>query len=173
MLPALVAAKASTPETLAMDEQMDGLVDALDNPMQEFVGSLQAESVAGDKDFDTTRVEVTTVSVIVGIIGVLLAIVIGVALSRSITGPLIKGVAMLKEMSLGHLGARLKLERRDEVETVDQRAGILIVKLKRPDIRHSALAQNLIEEGFELMLFKEEEINLETAFMHLTKGITS
>ena len=65
------------------------------------------------------------------------------------------------------------LERRDEVETVDQRAGILIVKLKRPDIRHSALAQNLIEEGFELMLFKEEEINLETAFMHLTKGITS
>ena len=65
------------------------------------------------------------------------------------------------------------LEGRDEVETVDQRAGILIVKLKRPDIRHSALAQNLIEEGFELMLFKEEEINLETAFMHLTKGITS
>jgi ABC-2 type transport system ATP-binding protein len=62
---------------------------------------------------------------------------------------------------------------REEVETVDLRGGVLIVKLKRPDIRHSALAQNLIEEGFELMLFKEEEINLETAFMHLTKGITS
>ena len=65
------------------------------------------------------------------------------------------------------------LQRRDEVETVDQRGGVLIVKLKRPDIRHSGLAQQLIEEGFELMLFKEEEINLETAFMHLTKGITS
>ena len=27
--------------------------------------------------------------------------------------------------------------------------------------------------GFELTMFKEDEINLETAFMHLTKGITS
>ena len=34
-------------------------------------------------------------------------------------------------------------------------------------------AQRLIENGFELTLFREDEINLETAFMHLTKGITS
>jgi ABC-2 type transport system ATP-binding protein len=65
------------------------------------------------------------------------------------------------------------LSKRDEVETVDQKGGVLVVKLKTPDMRHSFLAQHLIEEGFELILFKEEEINLETAFMHLTKGITS
>ena len=33
--------------------------------------------------------------------------------------------------------------------------------------------KSLIEQGYELTLFKEDEINLETAFMHLTKGITS
>ena len=31
----------------------------------------------------------------------------------------------------------------------------------------------LIEAGFRLKSFKEDEINLETAFMHLTKGITA
>ena len=31
----------------------------------------------------------------------------------------------------------------------------------------------LLEQGFDITLFKEDEINLETAFMHLTKGITS
>ena len=34
-------------------------------------------------------------------------------------------------------------------------------------------ANRLVEQGYELTLFKEDEINLETAFMHLTKGITS
>ena len=39
--------------------------------------------------------------------------------------------------------------------------------------QYSFLANRLIEQGYELTLFKEDEINLETAFMHLTKGITS
>ena len=34
-------------------------------------------------------------------------------------------------------------------------------------------ACRLIAEGYDLTMFKEDEINLETAFMHLTKGITS
>ena len=35
------------------------------------------------------------------------------------------------------------------------------------------LVPRLLEQGFDITLFKEDEINLETAFMHLTKGITS
>jgi ABC-2 type transport system ATP-binding protein len=35
------------------------------------------------------------------------------------------------------------------------------------------LATGLVEAGFKLSLFKEDELNLETAFMALTKGITS
>ena len=38
---------------------------------------------------------------------------------------------------------------------------------------YSELPSLLIQSGYKLTLFKEDEINLETAFMHLTKGITS
>jgi ABC-2 type transport system ATP-binding protein len=29
----------------------------------------------------------------------------------------------------------------------------------------------LIERGFRIEMFREEDVNLETAFMHLTKGL--
>jgi len=48
-----------------------------------------------------------------------------------------------------------------------------VVKLNEGVHEYGFLASRLINQGFELTLFKEDEINLETAFMHLTKGITS
>jgi len=65
------------------------------------------------------------------------------------------------------------LEAQPEVETVDEKNGVLIVKLNEGVHKYGFLANRLLEQGFELTLFKEDEINLETAFMHLTKGITS
>jgi ABC-2 type transport system ATP-binding protein len=65
------------------------------------------------------------------------------------------------------------LEGQPEVESVQDKNGILVVKLNEGVIQYSFLANRLIEQGYELTLFKEDEINLETAFMHLTKGITS
>ena len=65
------------------------------------------------------------------------------------------------------------LEAQPEVETVEPQNGVLIVKLRPGIHRYGFLANRLLENGFELTLFKEDEINLETAFMHLTKGITS
>ncbi|MCA1684782.1 MAG: multidrug ABC transporter ATP-binding protein, partial [Planctomycetia bacterium] len=65
------------------------------------------------------------------------------------------------------------LEGQPEVETVQDKNGVLIVKMNEGVTRYGFLANRLIEQGFELTLFKEDEINLETAFMHLTKGITS
>jgi ABC-2 type transport system ATP-binding protein len=65
------------------------------------------------------------------------------------------------------------LEAQPEVETVEDKNGVLIVKLNEGVVKYGFLANRLLEQGFELTLFKEDEINLETAFMHLTKGITS
>jgi ABC-2 type transport system ATP-binding protein len=65
------------------------------------------------------------------------------------------------------------LESQPEVETVHDKNGVLIVKLNEGVNQYGFLANRLIQQGFELTLFKEDEINLETAFMHLTKGITS
>ena len=36
---------------------------------------------------------------------------------------------------------------------------------------YSELPTLLLESGFKLTLFREEEVNLETAFMELTKGL--
>jgi ABC-2 type transport system ATP-binding protein len=65
------------------------------------------------------------------------------------------------------------LETQPEVESVQDKSGVLVVKLNEGVNQYSFLASRLIEQGYELTLFKEDEINLETAFMHLTKGITS
>lgn len=65
------------------------------------------------------------------------------------------------------------LEAQPEVETIDERPDHLVVKLREGEHLYSQLASRLIAAGFGLTLFKEDEINLETAFMHLTKGITS
>ena len=65
------------------------------------------------------------------------------------------------------------LEGQNEVESVQDKNGVLVVKMNEGVIQYSFLVPRLLEQGFDITLFKEDEINLETAFMHLTKGITS
>lgn len=58
----------------------------------------------------------STIAIIISIIlGIALAVALGVIISRSITIPLGKGVSMMQEIGLGHLGSRLKLGRKDEI----------------------------------------------------------
>jgi ABC-2 type transport system ATP-binding protein len=65
------------------------------------------------------------------------------------------------------------LQKQEEVAEVTERDSHLLVRLKSGIHAYSHLASKLIHEGFDLVTFKEDEINLETAFMRLTKGITS
>jgi len=65
------------------------------------------------------------------------------------------------------------LESQDEVDSVQDKNGVLVVKMNEGVNQYSFLVPRLLEQGFDITLFKEDEINLETAFMHLTKGITS
>jgi len=68
--------------------------------------------------------------------------------------------------------ARL-LEEHEIVETISISGEGIKVTLSKGDHDYSQLAQLLIANGHALTLLAEEEINLETAFMTLTKGITS
>ena len=70
-------------------------------------------------------------------------------------------------------GAARALEEHPIVEKVERRGDVLVVTLGPGTADYSQLATLLIERGFKLTLFKEDELNLETAFMALTKGITS
>ena len=64
----------------------------------------------------------------------------------------------------------------DSLSTVDSVArenGQLLVTLNKGVTDYSDLPAAIVGEGYKLTLFQEDEINLETAFMKLTKGITS
>jgi ABC-2 type transport system ATP-binding protein len=68
--------------------------------------------------------------------------------------------------------ARL-LEGHDLVERVDVGDAHLTVTLVNGEPDYSDLASVLVAAGHKLTLLREEELNLETAFMTLTKGLTS
>jgi ABC-2 type transport system ATP-binding protein len=59
------------------------------------------------------------------------------------------------------------------VDSVEVRDGHLRVTLAENVTDYSDLPALVIDAGYKLTLFREEELNLETAFMALTKGITA
>ena len=65
------------------------------------------------------------------------------------------------------------LEKHPSVEKVEARDKLLLVTLAPSVTEFADLATLLVQAGVKLSLFKEDELNLETAFMALTKGITS
>ena len=74
----------------------------------------------------------------------------------------------------GDRGAAAKLLRGNKlVDRVDDNEKYLRVTLADGQRDYSDLATELVDAGHRLTLLREEELNLETAFMALTKGITS
>ena len=70
------------------------------------------------------------------------------------------------------VAARL-LEQHPQVEKVHVQAAQIQVSMKVGTTDFSDLPTLLVQNGHKLTMFKEEELNLETAFMRLTKGITA
>lgn len=66
---------------------------------------------------ETEKAEATAriTMLIIGIIATALSVLIVIFLTLGITGPLGRGVQMMQEMAQGHLGMRLKMDRRDEI----------------------------------------------------------
>jgi ABC-2 type transport system ATP-binding protein len=65
------------------------------------------------------------------------------------------------------------LESHDKVVRVEVNDRTVTVHLSEHTHDYTFIPALLVENGLRLTLFKEEEINLETAFMRLTKGITA
>ena len=63
------------------------------------------------------------------------------------------------------------LEQQEDVDSTIEADGKLVVTLQADVSEYSALARLLIEAGYDLLLFQEEEVNLEAAFMTLTQGL--
>lgn len=66
--------------------------------------------------------------------------------------------------------ARL-LEQHPLIDQVNIVKGVIEARLKPEVLDYSALPSALLEHGYRLTLFREEEVNLETAFLALTQGL--
>jgi ABC-2 type transport system ATP-binding protein len=80
-------------------------------------------------------------------------------------------------LKIGVLGdqdsAAKLLESHDLVDSVQHRNGHLYATMAEGATDYSDLPTLLVQAGFKVKCFQEDEINLETAFMALTKGITA
>ena len=86
--------------------------------------------------------------------------------NKSKTGMVLHvGVAHNQQM------AAALLSQDPNIESVAANNGFLEVNIKTGIDDYSFVPQRLIQNGFKLTLLKEEEVNLETAFMRLTKGM--
>lgn len=65
----------------------------------------------------------------------------------------------------------LLLQRTNGIKHVEQVDGRLVVELEKRTHDFSKLSQLLMKNNFKIREVKEEEVNLETAFMRLTKGM--
>lgn len=67
--------------------------------------------------------------------------------------------------------AAMLLQKTRGVKEVKQNDGELLVELEAQTHDFSSLARLLLDNNFRLQALKEEEVNLETAFMRFTKGM--
>ena len=72
-----------------------------------------------------------------------------------------------------HQAAHQLIETDAMVDRVESDANEMTVFLKPGVEDYTPLAKGLVESGFALQRFQEEEMNLETAFMLLTQGISA
>jgi methyl-accepting chemotaxis protein len=91
--------------------------DAIDRLIQTKVRQAGEKSAANTEQSNSATMQM----LIFTVIGLVLAIGIGIFLSAMITKPLIQGIAMMDELSKAHLGTRLKMERKDEIGTLANR----------------------------------------------------
>jgi methyl-accepting chemotaxis protein len=115
MLPALIAAKASTAETLKMDSEVDGLITEMQAPILEYIASMQTENTQSYQEYSASQSMQMTLSVIIGISAVFLALGLGFFTSRGITQPLARVTVVAKQIALGNVNQQLHIDSRDEI----------------------------------------------------------
>ena len=63
------------------------------------------------------------------------------------------------------------LAQEPSIESVNSNNGFLEILIKPGVEDYSFVPARLIQAGYKLTMMREEEVNLETAFMRLTKGL--
>jgi len=81
------------------------------------------------------------------------------------------GMVVHARVLSGQEQAAAFLSQLPEVDSINLVNGYMEIALKSESPDYSFIARALVESGYKLTLLREEEVNLETAFMRLTKGM--
>lgn len=65
------------------------------------------------------------------------------------------------------------LAQQSNIDNVELKEEFIVVKINDPNVDYSFIPHILLQNGYRLRMFREEELSLEDAFMVLTKGITN
>ena len=115
LMPLLEMSTGVTEEIRELDAMIDHQVDVMEEKLGEASKSLHAEMVEADAQFDSVAASISTVSTILAILGVIGAIIVGLLITRAITGPinLITGAA--SALALGDIQQDITFRSGDEV----------------------------------------------------------
>jgi methyl-accepting chemotaxis protein len=132
MLPLLKATDGLTAEIRELDSKIDTQVNKIETIMDKVVDSLQKEMKASDEVFDANIRRMITLSLIIGLIGILLQAGLATWLMRTIMKPVDALRLMLMDISEGEgdLTKRLDDTTRDELADVSRYFNLFIEKLR-------------------------------------------
>ena len=157
MLP-LLKSNGSMDEIQKIDAKFDEMLVGLAAPISKLVSSIEAENSAADKIFDSTTSSVFTVSIIVSILAIAIAIVFTYVLVNLIAKPLKLGVDFAKQISEGNLMVELKVDQKDEVGILADALMEMVAKLK--DIIGNVISgANSIASASEQMSSTSQELS--------------
>lgn len=129
MLP-LLKTDGTIDDIRKVDAKFDEKLIGLATPIKKLVESIEAENNAADKVFDSTTTSVFSVSIIVNLLAIAIAIVFTYVLVNLIAKPLKLGVDFAKEISEGNLMVTLDVEQKDEVGLLADALKEMVAKLK-------------------------------------------
>ncbi len=140
-------------------------IDSLGDEIEKVISKNMAAKVT---EADSNVKDNLRTFIVAGVLALLLAIGIVLLLNRLIVAPLNKTVQMIKEMSKGRLGVRLKMDRKDEIgilaESMDQLADTVQ--------EMSGEAKTLTKAAVEGRLsMRGDAIKFEGVYQDIVKGV--
>ncbi len=171
MLPLLKTTSGITKEILEVENAIDKQVAKVREDMLKIEESIDKETKLADQEFDRQITKMITISVIVGLVGILLQMGLAGWLIRSVLKPVNAMVEMLKDMAQGEgdLTQRLKADSQDEIAVASNYFNQFIEKLHGIISSVSSNSHQVASAATELMATAEqiatgaEEVAAQTA----------
>ncbi|BCG49018.1 Methyl-accepting chemotaxis protein [Citrifermentans bremense] len=129
MLPLLKTTGGITPELQALDTQIDEKVVRVEAGIDKVVASMQKEMEAADAEFDADRRMAIIEAVVVGVAGLLLLMVVGILLLKSIMRSIDAMKVVMTAVHEGDLTRQVELDSKDELGIMSREFNGIIERL--------------------------------------------